>query len=345
MGLLPSSLDFGCLDQFDDGTGRLALPVEYHQLFQLARSFLPQIVASRTPGPDGETYVRLNPFVLAVFDRLIQDILRHIALASYGGVPPNINALSTLRPGSLEELGIPPPPLLEYYRVYNSTNGPQFRSLRLPMREEVFRNWLQVFHDTIHDTRVWISNTKTCLEFFRNLARWNWGPNGNNPGAPPYNPRDPRLPLAPSSSGPAPGLISSDDDSTVSSSSRAVIPHPVLGPGAQNTIVLYWLFPPPPVSSMTPVVPPNSPNSSSARDTAYLDPCYFAVPLLPQQDNEVRIPSTVMEESTHSDSQVKDEELDDDIRSDVATYHSTDSENSDDDMYYDGPEGTVKVDE
>ncbi|KAI1782964.1 hypothetical protein LXA43DRAFT_1103179 [Ganoderma leucocontextum] len=313
MGLTPSSLEYGRIDSpFDNGAGRLTLPIEYHPLFQLARTLLPQVVAARSPAPNGVVNVHLNPFILVSFDRLILDLLRHIAFASYGGAPPNLNALSSLRPGSLEEIGLIPPPILEYYRLYNSTNGSQSRLLRLPMHEEAFRNWMQTFLDAIRNTREWLSVAQRRVAFLRGLTGWNWTSPKSNSRAPPYNPHDPRLPLAPNSSGPL-----------------ALIPHPVLGPNAKNAVVPLFPQHSPDGSTTPPVVPPNYYHGASSTQP----------------------PSAVTAEASGSGSSessfVKEEDLtdlddlydftDDDIRSDVGTYHSTDSEASsdDEDMYYD----------
>ncbi|KAI0648766.1 hypothetical protein C8Q79DRAFT_924230 [Trametes meyenii] len=285
---------FGAIDRFDDGTGLFSLPLEYHDIFRTFRDLGNHFATTTTTDEYGHEITCAEPLSMQLVVRQGTDLLYRIAAASYGGLLPTPLVPNTFfRPGSLDELGLIAPPL---FSLFSYTQGRLPLENPLPTTE--FRYHLDVLCTAVADTHVWLGEAQSHTNILGWRTSWYWsypqgvaadiqlGPVPVWPAAP----AEPELPGTPNDAydDPATNLVipatcntvilhpvfssaasnsvvsrssPSDDLVPTASTSTALIPHPIYGPGAQNALVRYGRSQTPwtDATPHNPIVPPNSP--------------------------------------------------------------------------------------
>ncbi|KAI9066043.1 hypothetical protein FKP32DRAFT_1674306 [Trametes sanguinea] len=219
-------VSLGALDRFDNGTGLLSFPLEYHELFRVAHNLSYNLPARRLNGPDGTGFVLADPFSVQLITRLGVDLLLRIGAASYGGILPPRQPLGWdfLRPGALEELGLMESALRDLYANFQGQ-----LPFEAPLAPADFQMWVDTLYGVIADTRDWISVAQRRSSLLGGRTGWNWA----------YC----QAPVTDFQVGlhlqwPA----TRDNDGIVqmgAANSAAVVPHPIVGPGAANALIPY----------------------------------------------------------------------------------------------------------
>ncbi|TFK79304.1 hypothetical protein K466DRAFT_570316 [Polyporus arcularius HHB13444] len=262
-------LDFGSIDRFDNGTGRFALPLQYHRLFFFVINLTHHLRAKRFVDTEGHVFIRTDPAMVELLAQYAMDLMAHIAAASHGGILPDGVPITSLRTGSLEELGLLPPPILLLFLYLNGTNPLAQQNLPVAL----FDQWADAFRAAATETREWLTVAQRRSLLLGDSCKWNWkvpstsyalrkaADDGMDAYSPlrPYFSTDPRtatgrvqdalvLYQGPPPSYTAPASGEPSDDPPTGKTSTALIPHPIYGPGAQNALVPYQSQPPPPTS-------------------------------------------------------------------------------------------------
>ncbi|KAI0685981.1 hypothetical protein C8T65DRAFT_701271 [Cerioporus squamosus] len=238
--------DIGSIDRFDNGTGRFALPLQYHRLFFFVVNLTRHLRAKRFVDADGHAFIRTDPAMVELLAQYAADLMAHIAAASHGGILPDGIPITSLRAGSLEELGLLPPPILLLFRYLSGTNP--LAQQNLPV--ELFDQWANVFRTAATKTREWLTVAQRRSLLLGDSCGWNWkapsttfalrkvADDGRARDALVLR-RTPPPPYTSSSSG------EPSSDPPAGKTSTALIPHPIYGPGAQNALVPYQPQSPP----------------------------------------------------------------------------------------------------
>ncbi|KAI1785026.1 hypothetical protein LXA43DRAFT_1100720 [Ganoderma leucocontextum] len=203
------------LDRFDNGCGRLDLPLECEDYFRLFGN--PKIFTNVvTTSDDGQQHIQLEPFLVKLILEWGYSLAEKISAASYGGMLPNgyVDPL-ILCTGSLEELGVPPPPLFQLFLQFQDHGFP----LSQPLTEVDFVHWMQVVWENAYDTREWIKGAKCRAVDFGNTIGWNFRPAKQEE----HSPRS----------------VASHPSLCASSPRTGLVPHPVVGTAAQNALISY----------------------------------------------------------------------------------------------------------
>lgn len=222
MPLLSRLLNNGATDPFHyHGRTDVIFPLEYHDLFQWylnLAGFLGKTCCWRPP----IRYLKVDPVIFSLLVDLVVDVLRRLAHASYGG--NCLPGTTELRDGALAELGLnSPPPIYDFVRLFYDhqpfTGGSH-------IDQEELMKWSDWFMDAVEGTKRWLFGAR-----LRALSRpngWNWGPavlDDEVVDTIGYDPRD--------------ADFSWGGSWRFNDSALAVVPHPVLGPGAHNAVVPY----------------------------------------------------------------------------------------------------------
>ncbi len=123
---------YSSLDRADNSSHVLGLPLEYDDYFCLFDNPFDHPISSARYIEDGEEYAAIDPVFAELIIHWGINLSCKLAAASYGGqLPPGYCGFS-LRPGSLQELGIVLPPLLELFEFFVDDEHPFERVLPLP---------------------------------------------------------------------------------------------------------------------------------------------------------------------------------------------------------------------
>ncbi|KAI1783228.1 hypothetical protein LXA43DRAFT_1102769 [Ganoderma leucocontextum] len=194
-------------------------PLEYHDLFQWSLDLLGLLGETYSWQPSEAPYFRIDPGIFQLFISLVSDVLYRLARASYGGncLPGTLD----LRDGALAELGTNAPPLYHFIRLFRDHQPFTAGSI---IDANKFEEWTEWFQDAVDGTKEWIIDARLRAAATQPNG-WNWGPatfNRDIIDTLGYDPRDPYFPMG---THPEPSL--------------ALIPHPVVGRGAQNSLIPY----------------------------------------------------------------------------------------------------------
>ncbi len=253
-------LDFGSIDRFDNGTARFALPLQYHRLFFFVINLTRHLRAKRFVDADGHAFIRTDPAMVELLAQYATDLMAHIAAASHGGILPDGVPVTSLRAGSLEELGLLPPPILLLFLYLNGTNPLSQQNLPVAL----FDQWTDAFRVAAMETREWLTVAQRRSLILGDSCGWKWKvpsttyalrktvDDGTDAYSPlrPYFSTDPRMATGRTRDAlvlyrapPPPYTLAvsgePSDDPSASKTSTALIPHPIYGPGAQNALVPY----------------------------------------------------------------------------------------------------------
>ncbi|KAI1783368.1 hypothetical protein LXA43DRAFT_1102623 [Ganoderma leucocontextum] len=213
------------LDRFDDGRARLDLPINYDDYFRLVAN--PNIFANADAftNEDGQRHIKLDAVLVKLILEWGYALARKISAASYGGVLPDSQADPlTLRAGSLEALGVPLPPLFQLFRRFQDDGFPLAQSLS----QTDFVCWMQVVWENAISTRDWLADAQSQLFIFGTSSGWDFD-------AAMFRRLSPLSFHAPTITSPS-SLRSSLPPA---SGGCALIPHPIVGPGAANAVIPY----------------------------------------------------------------------------------------------------------
>ncbi len=162
---------YSSLDRSNNGGHVLELPLEYDDYFRLFDNPLNHPLSStRYSEGDGEEYVVLDPIFSGLVIRWGINLARKIAAASYGGRLPDGYSGFSLRPDSLQELGVILPPLLELFDLFAEEGHPLDRVLTVAEVEY----WLHVFRDNAMRTRDWILDAERRSLLLGPYSHWDF---------------------------------------------------------------------------------------------------------------------------------------------------------------------------
>ncbi|KAH9847979.1 hypothetical protein C2E23DRAFT_889435 [Lenzites betulinus] len=336
-------ISFAALDRFDNGIGAFSPPLEYHDLFHFAHELSRYLIASEVVDGEGHQALLVDPFAAEQLVRFMHDLVLRVSAASYGGfLDAKQEAVPIFRTGSLDELGLVVPPILHFLHRFG---GRSPFDHPLPKRELQF--WIEAVSTAITETREWLSTAQRRTHLLGRSARWQWTaaegtasdyqvgptpylvwPRTNDPelvGAAfvRHSMRTPSTETAPVpivttststaliphpiyGSGAAHALVrlneSASDPRNVSRvpSSRALIPHPIYGPGAQNSLTRY--------RDLTPWPSTASSNSTTSSPPPTLPPSYLSEASFGSSDKEVMYASDCATEDSDTDSEMGEED-------------------------------------
>lgn len=158
------------LDRFDSNAGRLDLNLLYDDFFRIQVLVHPDVFIYTTYYLDEflEKRVRLDGMTAELLYHWAKAFLNKLCVASYGGHLPVDHDGVSLRPGSLEELGLSLPPLFDLFRRYDAVGYPFFEYLS----EKDYTEQMNRLRSAVRDTREWLLNATHRDLLFGGIGGW-----------------------------------------------------------------------------------------------------------------------------------------------------------------------------